>query len=324
MRFSYAAIFLFLTCSAVTAHGAVIRIANDTRYEIIGLSVEGLTEQGLKSSSYSAFRALPGQELRLDNGVIRTVTMIEADYGLGRVTVDDCSLGSPVLLSLSMDENSMPGLISPDGTILPAEVSDLRFDEQEKPAIGLIDLLKAADIDAVRRLGGDMVQDFRYDSVMPVRLGEDIWTGIVSADTGNSIEHVRLLTETWSAAWAGLPNFFNEFKLYPIAAAMPDGDVIPFYSEGAKGGVEEDGPEGLGEKVYRMLGLIEDDAIWEEYPEGKLAVLLGPQSALKECSEAKESYSPVLGTVLRMSSSDMIILDIEKDISGRLDLVCGK
>lgn len=127
---------------------------------------------------------------------------------------------------------------------------------------------------------------------------------------------IRLMTERSSDAWKEvLPEFLAAFDLRPLFLALPDGITIRFYDKN-----DANAAGSAAEAREQLVALATDDALLEEKPEGKLAALMGTESAFLECGQPRGSVSSSLGAVLNLSSSNLVILDVEPDISGRVEL----
>ena len=181
-----------------------------------------------------------------------------------------------------------------------------------------IELVDAATREDVLRLGGPAAREFKDfgDVVVPVRLGGTVWTGSVGFARDGGIARIRLMAERSSDAWKEvLSEFLEAFELRPLSLAMPDGAVLRFYEQG-----EADAAASAEEAREQLVMLAADDAVWEDKPEGKLTALLGTESAFLDCAQSGRPASPSLGAVLILGASNLVTLDVEKDISGRVEL----
>ena len=318
MRFVTALLELFLCFVASPAFAVEVRIANATPYEILGFFLEGMTGDGRQVSSFSAVRALPGESCGEKDGSMETLTALQVDFGRGRVAVRDCALKGMAELTLGMDDGGRAVLSTPGGKALPLEFSDLRFPADDAGGVDFIELVDAATREDVLRLGGPAARDFKDfgDVVVPVRLGGTVWTGSVGFARGGGIARIRLMAERSSDAWKEvLSEFLEAFELRPLSLAMPDGAVLRFYEQG-----EANTAASAEEAREQLVMLVADDAVWEDKPEGKLTALLGTESAFLDCAQPKRPASPSLGAVLILGASNLVTLDVEKDISGRVEL----
>ena len=313
------ALFFFFFCFAASPAFAVeVRIANATPYEILGFCLEGIFEDGQRVSSFLAVRALPGESCGETDGNIETLTALQVDFGQGRAAVKDCALKGRAELTLGVDDGGKAVLSTSEGKALPLEFSDLRFPDEDAEGLDFMELVQAATREDVLRLGGQAAREFKEfgDVVMPVRLGDTVWTGAVGFARDGGVARIRLMTERSSDTWkTTLPEFLAAFDLRPLSLALPDGAVLRFCDQSganAAGSAEE--------AREQLVMLATDDALWEEKPEGKLEALIGTESAFLDCVQPKRQASPSLGAVLSLSASNLVTLDVEKDISGRVEL----
>ena len=318
MRFFTGLFALFMCGFAFTASAMEMAIANKTPYVILGFALEGVSGDGQQVSSFSAVHARQGESCGENNGSIAKLTALQVDFGRGRVAVKDCSLTGKAELTLRMDDAGKPVLAASDGKALPLAFSDLRFPQDTAQAVDFAELLQAGSREEVLALGKSAVQVFKAfdDIVMPVRFGETVWTGAVSFLQEGGVARIRLMTEKSSEGWQDiLPEFLAAFELRPLSLALPDGVTIRYYdkNDAASAGSAEDARE-------NFFTLVTDDTIQEAHPEGKLTGLIGTESAFSECADRKRPVSPGMGAVLRMSASDLVLLDVEKNISGLVEL----
>ena len=318
MRFATALLEIFLCFAASPAFAVEVRIANATPYEILGFCLEGTTEDGQQISSFLATRALPGESCGESDGSMETLTALQVDFGRGRVAVKNCALKGRAELTLGMDDGGKAVLSTSEGKALPLEFSDLRFPAEDAGGLDFMELLDAATREDVLRLGGPAAREFKEfgDVVVPVRLGDTVWTGAVGFAQDGGIARIRLMAERSSDAWKEvLPEFLAAFELRPLSLAMPDGAVLRFYDQS-----DANADVSAEEAREQLVMLASDDALWEDSPEGKLTALLGTESAFLDCAQPKRPASPSLGAVLSLGASNLVTLDVEKDITGRVEL----
>ena len=309
---------LCLNFAAFPASAMEVRIANGTPYEILGLFLEGVSGDGQQVSSFSAVRTLPGERCGDKNGNIDTLTALQADFGRGRIAVKDCALKDRAELTLSLDDAGKPVLSTSDGKALPLAFHDLRFPEGNANAVDFMALVEAKTREDVLKSGGTAVLDFKEfgDLVMPVQFGEHVWTGAVSFARDGGLARIRLMTERSSEAWKEiLPEFLAAFELRPLTLTLPDGVTIRYYDKS-----DANAAGSADEAREQLVALATDDALLEEKPDGKLAALIGTENAFLECGQPQRPTSPSLGAVLNLNSSNLVILDVEPDISARVEL----
>ncbi len=318
MRFAAGLFVLFMCASAFPASAMEMLIANKTPYDILGFALEGVSNDGQQISSFSAAHARPGESCGEKNGSIAKLTALQVDFGRGRIAVKDCALTDKTELTLSMDGAGKAVLSASDGKALPLAFSDLRFPQDSAQAVDFVELLQAGTREGVLSLGGSAAQEFKAfgDVVVPVRFGETVWTGAVSFLREGGVARIRLTTEKSSEGWQDiLPEFLSAFELRPLSLALPDGVTIRYYdkNDAASAGSAEDARE-------NFFSMVTDDDMQKAHPEGKLTALIGPESAFADCAQPKRPVSPAMGAVLRMDASDLVLLDVEKDISGLVEL----
>ncbi len=309
---------LFLYFAASPASAMEVLLANATPYEILGLFLEGISDEGPQLSSFSALRALPGERCMENNGNMTTLTALQVDFGRGRIAVKDYALKDRAELTLRMDDAGKPVLSTPDGRTLPLVFHDLRFPEQDDKAVDFMTLVEAKSREDVLKIGGTAVLDFKEfgDVVMPVQFGDNVWTGVVSFDREGDTARIRLMTERSSDAWKEvLPEFLAAFGLRPLSLALPDGVTIRYYDKS-----DANAAGSADEAREQLVALATDDALLEEKPDGKLAALIGTENAFLECGQSQQPASPSLGAVLNLSASNLVLLDVEPDISARVEL----
>ncbi|MCR5562271.1 MAG: hypothetical protein K6F46_02700 [Desulfovibrio sp.] len=320
MRFAAGLLVALMCALAVSASAFAMEmvITNETPYDILGFALEGVSDDGQQISSFSAVRALPGERCGEKNGSISKLTALQVDFGRGRVAVKDCALKNKAELILRMDDEGKPILTTSDGKSLPLAYSDLRFPHDNAQAVDFVELLQAGTREKALALGGAAVQEFKSlnDIVMPVRFGETVWTGAVCFVEGGSIARIRLMTEKSSEGWKDiLPDFLAAFELRPLSLTLPDGVTIRYYD---KNDVSSAGSAEEARENFFMM--VTDEDIQKAHHEGKLTALIGTESAFADCAESKRPVSPAMGAVLRMSASELVVLDVEKDISGIVEL----
>ena len=309
---------LCLSFAAFPASAMEVRIANGTPYEILGLFLEGVSGDGQQISSFSAVRALPGERCGEKNGNIDTLTALHADFGRGRIAVKGCALKDRADLTLSMNDAGKPVLSTSDGRALPLAFHDLRFSGEHGTAVDFMALAEAKNREDVLKIGGTAVLDFKEfgDLVMPVQLGEHVWTGAVSFASDGGLARIRLMTERSSDAWKEvLPEFLAAFGLRPLTLTLPDGLSIRYCDKS-----DANAADSADAAREQLVALATDDALLEEKPDGKLAALIGTENAFLECGQSQQPASPSLGAVLNLSASNLVLLDVETDISARVAL----
>lgn len=318
MRFAAGLFALFMCGFAFPSSAMETVIANKTPYDILGLALEGVSGDGQQVSSFSAAHARPGESCGEKNGSISKLTALQVDFGRGRVAVKDCALTDKAELTLKMDDAGKPVLSTPDGKALPLVFHDLRFPQDTAKTVEFADLFHAGNREEVLALGGPAVQQFKefQDVVMPVSFGETVWTGAVSFLEGGGVARIRLMIEKSKEGWQDiLPEFLEAFELRPLSLALPDGVTIRYYDKtdaASEGSVED--------ARTNFFTAVTDDEILKANPEGKVTGLIGTESAFAECADRKRPVSPTYGAVLRMDASNLVILDVEKNISGRVEL----
>ncbi len=321
MRFAAAFFTFFLCGSALPASAAEITVANDTPYEILGLSLEGVSEEGAAVSSFTAVHALPGEDCGERNGTIKTVTALAIDLGRGRTAIKNCSLQGSTALKLSMDGDDTPVLSTSDGKKLPVSFHDLRYAEEDGGAVDLRDLEQAANRSAVLRLGGEAVQEFREfgDIAMPVALGGSVWTGTISFAEDGSPARIRLMAEKSSDCWKeALPQFLELYQFRPLLMTLPDGTKIRFFDKKDANAAQE--AEGAREQ---LCAIAMDDSLFEGNPGGVFTALIGTEDMFSECARQR-SVSPAKGAVLRLTPSELVTLDAIGDISAIAEFACTR
>lgn len=154
MRCVTVLLMLTLCFAASPAFALEVSIANATPYEILGLYLEGVSDEGPEFSSFSALRARPGERCAEKNGNMATLTALQVDFGRGRIAVKDCALKDRAELTLCLDDAGKPILSTSDGKALPLAFSDLRFPEEDDKALDFMELVKARSREDVLKLGG--------------------------------------------------------------------------------------------------------------------------------------------------------------------------
>ena len=316
MRCASFLLMILLYSSPFPAFAMEVLITNATPYEILGLFLEGVSDGGQEISSYSTVRARPGESCGERNGNMDTLNGLQVDFGLGRVVVKQCALKGRLELTLRMDEQDKALLSTSDGQVLPLVFSDLRYGQEDENALDFMELVQMTSREDVLGFGKSAVLAFREigDLVMPVRLGDTVWTGTVSFASDASLARIRLMTDKSSEEWKDiLPDFLEAFDLRPLSLALPNGDTIRYWDKS-----DANAADNAKEAREQLVSLVTNQALLEENPEGTLWALMGGESAFAACGQPQGELSPSLGAVLQLSASNLVILDVEKNIRGRV------